>query len=271
MNCQQVEEHTADYLAARLGEASRQELEAHLAVCVSCRETMSALQEIWGQLDRWPEAKPSPALRTRVSAIIEAYRQGLPPMSEAPMTQERWWDRWLLGWRLRPAFQMTLAALVFAAGFIARPLVSRPESRDPALAQLREEVSDLRTMVTLTLLQQPSASDRLEGVTWSYRVPSQDDKVLSALLHALESDSNVNVRVAAVDALRQFAGHAEVRKGLLRSLAQEEAPFVQIELIHLMVELQEKECIPVLQRIMRNQAANLAVRQQAEWGLQQLI
>jgi HEAT repeat protein len=115
--------------------------------------------------------------------------------------------------------------------------------------------------VTLTLLEQPSASERLQGVSWSYRVPSQDEKVLSALLQALKSDPNVNVRVAVVDALRPFAGEAMVKNGLLQSLAKETDPLVQIELINLMVNLGEKASIPVLEKMMRNPDYNLAVHQ----------
>jgi hypothetical protein len=271
MNCHQAEEHVPDYLAARLGEANRQELEAHLAVCDSCREMVSASQEIWMQLSQIPEVKPSPELRARVTATIEAFRQNSAPEAEATATRLGWWTGLLFGWRLSPALQFAFLGLVFAAGFLTRPLFFGPGNQNLALDQLRQEVTSLREMVSLTLLQQPSASDRLDGISWSYGAASQDNKVLSALLHTLESDPNVNVRVAAVDALRQFAGHAEVKRDLLRSLAREQAPYVQIELINLMVELREKESIPVLRQIMQNQAVNLAVRQQAEWGLQQLI
>ena len=128
----------------------------------------------------------------------------------------------------------------------------------------------MKQLVTLSLLQQQSASDRLRGVEWSYRVAQPDEQVLSALLRALDSDPNVNVRLAAVDALHQFGAEDTARKGLLRSLAEQKSPLVQFELINLMVELKEKRSVPVLKELSQRQDLDPTVRERAEWGLQKL-
>jgi hypothetical protein len=57
---------------------------------------------------------------------------------------------------------------------------------------------------------------------------------------------------------------------LLRSLAEQKSPLVQIELINLMVELKEKESVPVLRGLSQKQEINPAVRERADWGLQKL-
>jgi len=128
----------------------------------------------------------------------------------------------------------------------------------------------MKEMVTLALLQQSSASERLRGVHWSYQLEQPDREVLSALLRALDSDPNVNVRLATVDALQQFARNAQVKQGLLDSLPRQQSPLVQIELINLMVELKEKESVPVLKALLQNSELNNSVRERAEWGLQKL-
>jgi len=128
----------------------------------------------------------------------------------------------------------------------------------------------MKQLVTLSLLQQQSASDRLRGVEWSYRLAPPDEQVLSALLRALDSDPNVNVRLAAVDALHQFGADSAVRKGLLRSLEVQRSPLVQFELINLMVDLKEKGSVPVLKELSQRQDLDPTVRERAEWGLQKL-
>ena len=110
----------------------------------------------------------------------------------------------------------------------------------------------------------------MRGVEFSYRLEQPGEQVLSALLTALDSDPNVNVRLAAVDALQQFARDALVKKGLLDSLPRQHSPLVQIELINLMVELKEKESVPVLKALLQNSELNNSVRERAEWGLQKL-
>jgi HEAT repeat protein len=156
------------------------------------------------------------------------------------------------------------------AGGVVAPLWNLKASHSLAIVELRDEVARLRQMVTLTLLEQPSANERLEGVSYSTQLEAKDEKVLTALLQALGSDPNVNVRVAAVGALRRYADSTAVRKGLLQSLAKEDSPLVQMELIDLMVSLREKDSIPVLEQILHKADLNPTVRQQAERGLQQI-
>ncbi len=62
----------------------------------------------------------------------------------------------------------------------------------------------MRQLVALSLMQQQNASDRLRGVNYTYRVEPDDPQVLSALLTTVNHDPSVNVRLAAVDALRKF-------------------------------------------------------------------
>ena len=50
-------------------------------------------------------------------------------------------------------------------------------------------------------MQQQSASDRLRGVNYAYRVEQSDPEVLGALLTTVNHDPSVNVRLAAVDAV----------------------------------------------------------------------
>src|SRR5215831_14310763 len=93
-----------------------------------------------------------------------------------------------------------MLAIGFGAGYHV------DDRRDNSqLSQLRSEVGNMRQLVTLSLLQQQNATDRLRGVTWAYHVEESDTQVLSALLHTINHDSNVNVRLAAVDAMRTFA------------------------------------------------------------------
>src|SRR5207244_10569381 len=108
------------------------------------------------------------------------------------------------------------------------------------------------------------------GVNWSYQIEQPDEQVLSALLRALDPDPNVNVRLAAVDALQQFARSTVVKRGLLDSLPRQESPLVQIELINLIVDLKEKQSVPVLKALLQNSELNKTVRERAEWGLQKL-
>ena len=128
----------------------------------------------------------------------------------------------------------------------------------------------MRQLVALSLLQQQNASDRLRGVNYTYRVEQDDPQVLSALLTTLDHDPNVNVRLAAVDALKNFTDSPVGRRGLVQALAKQESPLVQIAILDQMVELREKSGAPAIERLVSNQDVNPDVRQRAQWALKQL-
>jgi HEAT repeat protein len=128
----------------------------------------------------------------------------------------------------------------------------------------------MRQLVALSLLQQQNASERLKGVTWSYRVDQSDTEVLSALLYTVNHDQNVNVRLAAVDALHAFADSPVVRKGLLQAIRKQESPMVQVALIDALADLRDVHAVSALQTMARDPEANPAVRERAKWALGKL-
>jgi hypothetical protein len=85
-------------------------------------------------------------------------------------------------------------------------------------------------------------------------------------------DSNVNVRLATIDALERFATREDVRRGTIQAVQQQQqaSPLVQIALIDFMVKTNERESVPTLQRLAVDPQVNAAVRTRAAWGLQQL-
>ena len=159
-----------------------------------------------------------------------------------------------------------------SAAAVAEAERTRPAQTDASaqIAAMRSEMHDLREMVSLSLMQQQSASDRLKGVTWTGQLDRPSGEVVSALLDALMHDPNVNVRLATIDALERFASREEVRRGTIQAVSQQPSPLVQIALIDFMVKTNERESMPALRRLAMDPQVNDAVRARAAWGLQQL-
>lgn len=263
MNCEEVRERLPDFLAGSLEGTEREAIQAHLGGCAGCNQAV----EMWATLGALPEDQPSPALQARFEAMLEAYREGL-EQAERPR-QRRSFSGWLESWwPYRPAFQFGIAVVCLIAGAAAGHLLTGRGGGNQELAQLREEVHNTRQLVAVSLLQQQSASERLQGVSWSSRLAQPDPQVLAALVQAVRSDSSVDVRLAAVDALRRYAGEPRVSSGLLEAMGGAQSPLVQIALIDLMVDTRDRKSIGALKRLREDQAVNQAVRERAEWGLQ---
>ena len=108
----------------------------------------------------------------------------------------------------------------------------------------------MRQLVTLSLLQQQSASERLRGVTWAVQTESSDMEVLGALLRTINTDTNVNVRLAAIDAVRNFASSPVALHGLVQALPKQTSPLVQIALVETLVDLKQIDARPEILSIL---------------------
>jgi hypothetical protein len=272
MKCDQVKEHIADYLAGALSPSEAEELDEHFAQCAACKQETAALSETWEMLGLLEQEQPSAQLRPRFYQSLEAYREGLG--SAAPTTTRHRIFDWGAGWAASPAFRLAWSAALLIVGTVVGLGVGHwmgGRDRGQAdLANLQTEVHQMRQLVTLSLLQQQSASERLRGVDYAFRVDQSDTQVLSALLHAVNHDPNVNVRLAAVDALRKFAGNPSVKGTLDQSLNKQESPLVQLALIDFIVDTRDKGAVPSLAALERSPAADKNVKEKALWGLSQL-
>jgi hypothetical protein len=252
MNCEQAKEIMADSLTGAPGTG----LDEHIAACAGCRAEWDKVQAAWQRMGAWPDTEPHPHVRVRFHEMLDAYQQGV------RSRESRSW------WPLKPVLQVAVALGCLAIGFIVGGR-STPE-KSGEVSDLRKEMADMRQLVTLSLLQQQSATDRLRGVTWSYRTEPSDTEVLGALLTTIKSDPDVNVRLAAIDAIRNFTASPVARRGLVQSLPRQSSPLVQIAVIDLLAELKERDAAPFITSALENPDLDPTVRQRFQAALQSL-
>lgn len=256
MTCEEIKPWFAEYWSRTLGAEQRVAVERHLEQCAGCRAEAGRLDMLWRGLARLPADEPDGALRERFYETLSAYRDGAAETRPPGRTQ--------MLWRIAAG----LALLLGGAG-IGYGLRSNQASASE-VAQLRGEVSNMRQLVTLSLLQQQSASERLRGVSWAVRAEPSDTEVFDALLTAVNHDPNVNVRLAAVDALRTFSANRQARAAAMQALPAQTEPIVQVALIDLLVDLKETGAAPELRRVASDGSTDMGVRQRARWALEKL-
>jgi hypothetical protein len=275
MICDRIREQIPEVLAGRLDAAARENLIDHLETCSACRAEVAELGVVWRGLDAMAEPEPSPQMRARFLETLHAYEEGFQEAQRketysAP-GRSSWWAAL---WPAQPAWGAAFAALMLVAGgiggrFLLAPRATEPGS-NPELSQLRGQVESLRQLVALSLLQQESPSSRLRGVNYSFQMTQPDREVQQALLHAVNHDTNVNVRLSAVDALAKFANNPEVQRALTDSLPVQDSPLVQIALIDLLVQLNARDAAPAMEKLAKQSDANESVRQRAASAFEKL-
>ena len=129
MQSQENAEVLLDYCARALPADTLARLDAHMAMCSSCRQELSAQQQLWSVLDEFDagELSISADFDRRLHARIDAEQQD---------------SFWVRGWRSifasgqpgvwRPAFSMTLAGVAVMALLLVR--MPNPFAPDPVPA-----------------------------------------------------------------------------------------------------------------------------------------
>ena len=268
MQCTDLGPQMLEYLAGTLPDDRLAEIRAHLAECAACRDDVDASAELWNELGAAPAPRPESArMRARFDAALQGYIDG---QTESRVLTALKPSR--PSWQSQPWVQFAGAAALLVLGVaLGRFVISTPSPQpNSEIALLREELRDTRQMVTLSLLQQQSASERLKGVTTSSQLEQPSTEVVSALLETLKRDPNVNVRLASVDALRRFGNRDAVRKSVVEALPEQESPLVQIAMVDFILESAGPEARSVLQRLVEDMMLNQAVRDRAARGLQRV-
>jgi anti-sigma factor RsiW len=272
MRCEDTAAQLADYLAGSLGEAERTALESHIATCPACREESDAATRTWQMLGEIPAAQlDSRAMRARFEAMLAGSASALSTRSATPGTLGRIGEWIRRHTRMQPLLQGCAALLVLLVGIqVGRGIKPPPPVSSPEVRQLSQEVRDLRQMVTLSLMQQQSASERLKGVSWSNQLDRPGDEVVTALIDTLMHDANVNVRLASIDALKRFAERGEVRRAAVHALDTQKSALVQMALIDFVVETQDHEALGALRKLSHDTTVDDSVRARAAWGIDHL-
>jgi len=175
-------------------------------------------------------------------------------------------------WAQQPGYQWAYTLVILAVGLTAGYLL-RPSGAEgkTEIQELSAEVTEMKEMMMLSLLEKESTSDRLKAVNLTSELPDVSGKVTSALFKTLNTDPNVNVRLATIEALYPYASHPEVRKGLVKSISKQDSPLVQMALAELMVALQEKSSIKELERLLDKEETPSEVKDKIQESIKVLI
>ncbi len=257
----------AAYLSGDLDERAAAELRDHLEHCPACSRELGAMRGVWQSLGQVPEETPDPRARARFYDALNAFEQTL---RVGRARGPGWIDS--LGWMVprHPALQFALVlAVLVVGGFIGYGLHGNG-SRNEEIGELREEVRSVSRLLTVSLLRQQSASERLQGVSWSTRLADSDPEITEALLRTLGHDPNVNVRLAALDALSGNLNRPALRGELMSALEKQSSPLIQMAIVDLLVRSDLKESGDVLKQMLGKPGVDETVRKRIETALQNL-
>ena len=282
MRCEDIQSVLIDFLDDRLDAIRRQEVVTHLEVCENCRQEESQLRELLRAVVETPEEQPASTLRENFNRLMQSEmilhdpetgdrpsetgrRPAENPVKKLPLHLQA------VGWN-SPVSRVAAAILLLLTGFgIGLKTSNNRDGATPTqMAELKNEVRDVKQTLMLSMLKQESASDRIKAVDYAEEIVNPNQQILGALITTLNHDKNVNVRLASLYSLSKFAGNRTVLDSLVVSLNQQTEPIIQIVMISILTQNRAVKAIKPLQDIISNQNTLPAVKDVARKGLQTL-
>lgn len=262
-----VVEQLLAYVNGNMDETSARAVQDHLAACNKCRREYEALNTVWAELGRSPERRPGASLESNFRAMLSSYELGAREsgLARAHSQGGGFLERFLAG---RPARQLGFVTTVLLLGLFCGYALTGNSRSTQDMVQLREEVRGLRNLLAVSLLQQESASERLKGVSWSSRLDGDDPDINAALVNTMNHDRNVNVRLAALNALSRDMGNPAVRREITRSLPKQASPLMQLALVDLLVLINTSESRDILEQALKRPQLHPDVQKRIKQGMQ---
>ena len=268
MKCEQNEEKFSEWLNGEMSPADRVEFEKHLESCAGCREELASMQQVWDRLGTMETPEPSAHMKVKFQAMLDTYKESVEDKKRGSIAElwNRLWQ-WQPRWPL--AYSLAIILIGFGGGYLL--FAGKGSKQDQQLQALTSQVHELKQTMMLALLENPSASERIRGVSYTSEIKHADKEVIDALFATLNNDPNVNVRLSTLDALAHLAGHPEVRAGLIKSIAQQDSPLMQSAIADVMLKLQEKRSIKSFRELLKQKDLNPGVRDKNKETITQLI
>ncbi|MCB0372805.1 MAG: HEAT repeat domain-containing protein [Muricauda sp.] len=253
-----------DFISGSMTEDEARRFEKFLDENPRYQEKFNDLQDAWGMMEEIDSPKPS-------EKMDEAFFEML--SNEMDKQRSKSSKSGLLSWfpiifKPQLAYGIFLLALGLGIGYVLAPTTA---SGPTEVLVANHETEEVRQKLVLTLLEQPSANQRLQGVSEANKFENADEIVIKALLQTLNSDSNVNVRLAAIESLTNYVDNPTVRQGLVQSIPNQESPLLQITLANLMVALQEKASIEPFKQLLQEKQLDTTVKKRIEKSIQSII
>jgi hypothetical protein len=194
------------------------------------------------------------------------------------VSEKSWLAKVFGSWNFKhsnPIATFSIISCVLLIGFLVGKYWNVQETEDAIvntkIENSKRDTDNVREQLVISLADQPSASKRLQAVSESKKLENATNKVIVALFKMLNTDTNINVRLAAVTSLSKYADNPKVREGLILSITKQESPLVQIALADLMVSLKELKSIDSMETLLEKPDIDASVKQKIEESIRQII
>lgn len=253
MKCEEVKINLPEYIDDKLAAEVAKKMDNHLRSCDSCRELHSELKSFLKFTDSFPEIEPPEGMKEEFMNLLQTDK-------EFNRRKTVYIPEWI-----KIAAVLVVALGTFIAGYFTG-------SGNTATDQLQAEVNLLKKEALLAGLKDYSGPQKIDAVYHLKTLGNADETLVGALVYTMNTDKNVNVRLAAINALSEMMDkNPSIKNELIQSLSLQDNPLLQISLIQALTESGVKEAKEKIESISNDENTNEQVREYAKNMIKTII
>ncbi|MEL6974236.1 MAG: HEAT repeat domain-containing protein [Bacteroidota bacterium] len=256
-------EYIPEYLDDLLPPEKRNEFEAYLKTCPDCEKELEEMRILFAAIAEDKISVPSSNLRNAFLKDLEEAKAK--DVKVIPLAQKKEKSNWASNLLKVAASVALLVASFQMGGFFEK------EKSNQSLETLQNESLVMKQQVMLSLMENQSASKRIQGVNYIEEIPNPDEAIVTALSQRMLNDENDNVRLTALEALARFAANDMVKDVFIKALEKEKNPSIQILIIDILVSVQEKRAVAPMQKLLEQEDTQPFIKKQIQTGLPKII
>lgn len=244
MKCEEVKIMLPEYSDGKLSKQVAGEINRHLESCNSCREFYTEIDSFLNYANSLPEIETPAGMRDDFLNRLE--------MEEISVKRNV---------MVIPMWAKVAAMLVVAVGTYLFGYQNGTLKGEAKSNMLTAELNIQKQLGLLAGLRDYTGPQKIEAVYAISNSGQTSDNLIDALVYTMNSDKNVNVRLAAISALSGMIDQSERAKTeLVKSLAVQENPLLQISLIQVLTESGVKEAKDEIETITNSEKTDESVK-----------
>ena len=244
-----------DYLSGTLSAEDQKEWDKQLEAGNIKPEDIKVYQALMSDMDKIGNAGPSEHLSKKFYTMLDEKIRSTNRSTILDQLASFLYQRGMSHGGLQAGYSMVILLIGLGLGYLFMGKSDKSE-----INALSSEVKEMKSMIMLSLLEKESPSARIKAVSLTQSMTEVDDEIIAALFSTLTNDNNTNVRLEALDALVRYSNRPSVRVGLIKSLAEQNNPLVQLGLADIMVLFQDENAKEALEGILESKDLTEDVR-----------
>ena len=266
MKCNNTQNLLIDFIEGNIPDDFKVQVEEHLLTCKTCRIEHKQTRQLLDDMLIFEDEQPEEKLKVDFYTMLEKEKEQLHAVSTKSYSLPKHIK--FNGNYIKYAASVII---LLSIGFYFGQHLQIRSQQNSEIAALRSELQIIQQNASMVSLSQPTASQRLKAINLINDQVESDQKTINILINTFKNDDNINVRMAAANALSRYSDNEDVRNIFISVLNEEKDPALQITLINLLTQIQEARAKKTFEKILNDANTYPVVKEQVQQGLKVFV